>query len=69
MKNLKSFGANGYAQRNNIDLAYLVGWLETLVEDEENNCENAKRHGPKAARLTKASWALQLLQEISENEP
>lgn len=61
---LKEFGGNGHSKRYGVDLPYLVGWLESLINDEEDTCKGL--YGPKQRRLEKAYDALQLLTDVME---
>jgi hypothetical protein len=66
-RNLKPFGEGGRTAEDGRDIDYIVGWLEAIIHDEEENCENAAPNGPKVKRLEAALSALDLLYEVSDN--
>jgi hypothetical protein len=62
MKKLKEFGAGSKTLECGYDLEMLVGHIEALIQDEEDNVITKRR----AERLSKAEDALQLLTEVLE---
>lgn len=61
--NLRKFGHGGGALESGIDLSYLIGWLEGLAGDEEENLGAQK--GAKTKRHQKVTDAIALLYEAA----
>lgn len=63
-RKLKPFGAGSSTRDMGYTLSFLIGHLDSLVEDESFDLKSDK--GPKAKRLEKVEAAKQLLYEAQE---
>ena len=64
MKLLKPFGHGGSTHKWGYDLPLLIGHLEGMAQDEEDNLGTG--NGPKAKRFEKVEDAIILLNEAME---
>lgn len=48
-----------------VDIPWIIGHLETLIHNEEYECDDLHPDNPRAVRLQKAQAAHQLLCDIS----
>lgn len=66
MSRLRPFGAGGSTHEDGQSLAFVIGWLESLIQDEEGNLSSISR-GPKAERYRKVCDALDMLNEADDS--
>lgn len=66
---LPQFGKGGWAEDNGYDITHIVGWLEALINDEDENMGiNINYDSARWGRYSKACDALELLTEVMESE-
>lgn len=66
---LPKFGKGGWAMDNGYDITHIVGWLEELIRDEDENMGDSVSYGStRWRRYEKACDALELLTEVMESE-
>lgn len=66
---LPQFGKDGWATDNGYDITHIVGWLETLIQDEDVAMSDRVAYtSARWRRYEKACDALELLTEVMESE-
>lgn len=66
---LPQFGKDGWAMDLGYDITHIVGWLEELIQNEDENMgDNVSYSSARWRRYEKACDALELLTEVMESE-
>jgi len=66
---LPRFGKDGWAELQGYDITYIVGWLESLTHDEDENMgDDVNYCSARWRRYSKVCDALDLLTEVMESE-
>lgn len=63
--NLKPFGEGKSAREGGYSLSFLIGWLEALARDEEENLSPTRFRGPKFKRHELVTEAIELLYQAA----
>lgn len=68
-KTLPGFGKGSRSDEQGCDLAFMIGWLEDMVEYESEICDIPGPFKDRRARLEQAEDALELLRQVEEWTP